>query len=121
MKRTEVAENKRKRRRMRKIRQEIGKIEKECREEKDNNKGQNKMKETQRNEIRKDTDGEMRDNSNRQEEDEDVIYIRKHIGLVENHLRKEHEEILMTLIKSGLRAIQQWSRRITEIRIDREP
>ena len=105
---------------MRKIRQEMGRIRKECREEKDINEGQNKKEETQRNEIRKDMDGEMRDNSNRQEEDEDVIYIRKQIGLVENRLRKEHEEIPMTLIKSGLRAVQQWSRRITEIRIDRE-
>ena len=64
-----------------------------------------KMEEWNKREEDKDTNGK---------ESNDTEYVKEQIGLLENPLRKQHEEIPLVLIKIGLKAVQQWSRKITE-------
>ena len=64
-----------------------------------------KMEEWNKREEDKDTNGK---------ESNDTEYVKEQIGLLENHLREQHEEIPLALIKIGLKAVQQWSRKITE-------
>ena len=74
------------------------------RTKKGSTKEESTLKEGKR-EMQRDKNGNERD---------DTKYIKVRIKVIENHLRRQYGEIPMVLIRSGLEAVQQWSRKLSE-------